>query len=249
MPRDTGHASPDGLRITVVFNNVPFAPGLRTGRGFSCLVRGAARTVLFDTGADGGVLLGNMRRLGLEPTSVDGVMLSHFHGDHTSGLGAFLTAHGDVDVWTPDPPPAGLRRSIADLGARVEPVTEAGLLCCGIASTGPMGDTIVEQALIVDVGERVVVVTGCAHPGIDRVAQAATTIAGRPIRLLMGGFHLKAMDRSQIRRVIKRLREFGVETVAPGHCTGELAIAAFREAWGADFVEGGLGAVIDVFRR
>ena len=43
----------DGLRITVVFNNVPFALGLTTGWGLSCLVEGAAKTMLFDTGANG----------------------------------------------------------------------------------------------------------------------------------------------------------------------------------------------------
>ncbi|MDP2028242.1 MAG: hypothetical protein Q8K12_01220 [Thiobacillus sp.] len=37
-----------------------------------------------------------------------------------------------------------------------------------------------------------------------------------------------------------------MEKVAPSHCTGDAAITQFRKAWGKDFVEGGLGAVIEV---
>ncbi len=36
------------------------------------------------------------------------------------------------------------------------------------------------------------------------------------------------------------------ERVAPSHCTGAAAIARFRGAWGERFVEGGLGAVLEV---
>ena len=38
----------------------------------------------------------------------------------------------------------------------------------------------------------------------------------------------------------------GVKKVAPSHCTGEKATAMFREAWGDHFLEGGVGAIIEV---
>jgi 7,8-dihydropterin-6-yl-methyl-4-(beta-D-ribofuranosyl)aminobenzene 5'-phosphate synthase len=63
---------------------------------------------------------------------------------------------------------------------------------------------------------------------------------------LMGGFHLGNASRAEIEEIIARLRASGVEKVAPSHCTGDDAIAAFRRAWGEDFIEGGLGAVIEV---
>ena len=92
---------PGGLRITVVFNNVPHLADLETGWGFSCLVEGLGKTILFDTGADGEVLLANMRRLELSPKTVETVVISHLHHDHTGGLDALLAANPDLEVWLP----------------------------------------------------------------------------------------------------------------------------------------------------
>jgi 7,8-dihydropterin-6-yl-methyl-4-(beta-D-ribofuranosyl)aminobenzene 5'-phosphate synthase len=239
-------ALPVELRITVLFNNVPYRPGLTPGWGFSCLIEGADKTLLFDTGGDGDVLLANMRRLGLSPKTVEAIVLSHIHADHTGGLDELLAAHADIEVWLPAKFPAAFQRAIADRGAHVRPVNAAGCLFGNAWSTGPLGDGIIEQALILDTAKGLIVVTGCAHPGIDRIAQAATQLMGKKIHLLMGGFHLGGMGRVEIQAIITRLQALGVEKVAPIHCTGDAAIAMFRQAWGKDFVEGGLGAVIEV---
>jgi hypothetical protein len=37
-----------------------------------------------------------------------------------------------------------------------------------------------------------------------------------------------------------------VRKIAPSHCTGGNAIRMFRNEWADDFIEGGLGAVIEV---
>jgi 7,8-dihydropterin-6-yl-methyl-4-(beta-D-ribofuranosyl)aminobenzene 5'-phosphate synthase len=100
---DAAHASPDvaqpdELRITVLFNNVPYRTGLTPGWGFSCLIEGADKTILFDTGGDGAVLLANMRHLGLSPKNVEFVVLSHIHIDHTGGPDELLAEHADLEV-------------------------------------------------------------------------------------------------------------------------------------------------------
>lgn len=240
---------PVELRITVVFNNVPHRPGLTSGWGFSALIEGADKTILFDTGGDGAVLLANMRRMGLNPKSVEVIVLSHIHADHTGGLDGFLAEHAGLEVWLPADFPAAFHRSIAERGARVKPVRQGGRLFGKVWSTGELGDGTIEQALILDTPKGLVVVTGCAHPGIDRIAETAVRLTGKRIHLLMGGFHLGGTPQAEIRAIIARLQALGVEKVAPSHCTGDAAIALFREAWGKDFVEGGLGAVIGVPAR
>lgn len=240
-------APPPGVvRITVLFNNIPLVAGLTTGWGFSCLVEGLAKTLLFDTGADGGVLLQNMAQLGVDPACVEAVMISHMHADHAGGLRAFLEVHPDVDLWLPVDLPADVRNAMSHRGARVSTVHGAGWLADGIGSTGPLPGTMIEQALMLNVGERIVVITGCAHPGIERLARVAMGTADKPVGLLMGGFHLKGMSRSEIKGIIGRLQSAHVDKVAPSHCTGDTAIGLFRKAWAEDFVEGGLGAVIEV---
>ena len=61
-------------------------------------VKSGGKLVLFDTGfgANGaptvGKLADNMKAAGLDPTKVDTVVISHFHGDHISGLWAKETS-------------------------------------------------------------------------------------------------------------------------------------------------------------
>jgi 7,8-dihydropterin-6-yl-methyl-4-(beta-D-ribofuranosyl)aminobenzene 5'-phosphate synthase len=243
-----GPASADtgGLRLTVLFDNVAHRSGPTPAWGFACLVEGAGATVLFDTGSDGGTLIANMRHLGWSPTAVDAVVLSHIHSDHTGGLDALLATKPGLDVWLPAGFPASFQRVIADRGGRVRPVGAGGRLFGRFFSTGPVGHGVIEQALIVDTTKGLVVVTGCAHPGIVHIAEVATQLTGRRIHLLMGGFHLMRSDRAQVADVVAKLRTLGVEKVAPSHCTGVAAIAQFRQAWGSDFVESGLGAVIEL---
>ena len=88
--------------MTIVYDNNRFDPRLRTAWGFSCVVRGLEKTILFDTGGDGRTLLGNMTQLGIEPAEVDIVVLSHIHGDHTGGLERFLEKNPRVIVYSPD---------------------------------------------------------------------------------------------------------------------------------------------------
>jgi len=80
------------------------------------------------------------------------------------------------------------------------------------------------------------------------MAEQAQTYLDKNIYLLMGGFHLGGRSDAEIRVIIKRLKTLGIRKVAPSHCTGNSAIRMFRDEWTGDFIEGGLGAVIEVPR-
>ena len=67
--------------------------------GFSALVEveladGARHRLLFDTGVSPDGMVTNMRRLGLAPDSVEAVVCSHGHFDHTTGLDGLARALG-----------------------------------------------------------------------------------------------------------------------------------------------------------
>ena len=103
----------DDLVLTVVHDNYPCVPSLKTAWGFSALVTGAEKTILFDTGCDGTLLLENMASLQIDPGRIDIVVLSHVHKDHTGGLTGLLQANPRVQVCLPAAFPTRFKESRA----------------------------------------------------------------------------------------------------------------------------------------
>ena len=101
------------VTLTVIYDNVSYDPRLVTSWGFAALVETSAGAVLFDTGGDGQILLGNMARLGIDPQRIDAVVLSHAHGDHIGGLDALLAAGAAPRIYVPSAFPAGWKRDVA----------------------------------------------------------------------------------------------------------------------------------------
>jgi 7,8-dihydropterin-6-yl-methyl-4-(beta-D-ribofuranosyl)aminobenzene 5'-phosphate synthase len=87
-----------------------------------------------------------------------------------------------------------------------------------------------------------IVMTGCAHPGIVEIVRRAKAYG--EVYLVMGGFHLGDKSAREVDAIIAELKRLGVRQVAPCHCTGDEAIQLFRAAFGADFIQAGAGAVI-----
>ena len=236
------------LRLAVVFNNVSLDRRLSTSWGFSCLIEWRDETILFDTGGDGSILLGNMKQVNIDPMAVDTVFLSHIHADHTGGLEALLKQNHHVNVWLPESFPGSFKDMIKSYGAEVKSVLKPARIVEGVHSSGEMGDRLIEQALILETSNGLVILTGCAHPGIVNVVRKAKQLSKGEVYLVMGGFHLAGLSNEQIREVIRMLKEMGVKKVAPSHCTGEKALAFFQEAWGDNFLAGGVGAIIGLTR-
>ncbi len=240
------------VTLTMVYDNNPYDPALQTAWGFACRVETPEGVVLFDTGGDGRTLLGNLAQLGLDPQQVNVVVLSHIHGDHTGGLAALLDTGIAPTVYVPAAFPAAFKADVRACTDLVE-VTDPTEILPGIYTTGQVGSGIVEQALVVETGEGLVVVTGCAHPGVVEMARRAKeAVAGEGGRsgatplLVMGGFHLKDASRPQIEAVIAGLRDLGIQRVAPCHCTGDAARRMFADAFGADCTLAGVGQVFVV---
>jgi 7,8-dihydropterin-6-yl-methyl-4-(beta-D-ribofuranosyl)aminobenzene 5'-phosphate synthase len=231
---------PPGAEVrtfTVVFNNVPYDAALMTAWGFGCLVETEVGTVLFDTGGDGGRLLRNMERLGLDPLSIDAVVLSHIHGDHTGGLSRLLDTGVQPTVYVLASFPAAFKDTLRARTEVVE-VTRALEILPGIHTTGELGTSIKEQALVVETAQGTVVLTGCSHPGVVEMVRGAQAVVAGEILLVTGGFHLVEASRAQITRIISELRDLSVRQALPSHCSGDLAMEMFAQAFETDFVAG-----------
>ena len=118
-------------------------------------------------------------------------------------------------------------------------------ICKGVYSTGVLGNGIKEQALIISTDRGLIVITGCAHPGIVHILQTVKELNSDNILLVMGGFHLGAMRKVQLEEIIANFRELGVEMVGSCHCTGELARQKFKQEYGNHFLDVGVGRLIE----
>jgi 7,8-dihydropterin-6-yl-methyl-4-(beta-D-ribofuranosyl)aminobenzene 5'-phosphate synthase len=228
--------------ITIIYDNNRHDPRLRTDWGFSCLVRGLDMTILFDTGGDGQGLLYNMDQLGIDPADVDAVILSHIHSDHTGGLIGFLEKNKDATVYLPSSFPEEFKKAAGALGAEVQEVHHGMEIFPGVYTTGELGDRIREQSLILTAGEGLVVVTGCAHPGILEVVEKAKEVTGKKsVCLLLGGYHLEKESKWAIASLVQELRKFSVVKVAACHCTGDSARILLMREYGPNCIQVGGG--------
>jgi 7,8-dihydropterin-6-yl-methyl-4-(beta-D-ribofuranosyl)aminobenzene 5'-phosphate synthase len=234
--------SGDGLRISVVYNNVAFSDEMELDWGFSCVIRSSGRVILFDTGGNGRILLKNMTTMGIDPREIDAVFLSHEHGDHVGGVTDFLRQNPKVAVYVPKSLFSTLNQKVTNPSTKIIPVIGPNKLYENIYSTGEMGTWIKEQSLVLDTPKGMVVITGCAHPGILNIVRKARQLVHKDICLVMGGFHLLNKNASEIDRIVRELKKMGVQKVAPSHCTGKDAILRFKRAWGENFIPGGCGA-------
>ncbi len=256
-PQPTPTEEVKSVTFTIVYdNNAPvgardYDPALRAAWGFACLVETGEATVLFDTGGDGLTLLGNMDKLGLDPREIDVVVLSHAHGDHTGGLAGLLDAGARPTVYAPAAFPASFKDSVRARTELVEVSAPLEILS-GVHTTGEVGSGIVEQALVVETADGadkqhpLVVLTGCAHPGVVEMVRRAKESVGGEVYLVMGGFHLGSASRQQIATIVEDFQQLGVQRVAPCHCSGDAARELFEEAYGEAFIWAGVGSTLEI---
>jgi 7,8-dihydropterin-6-yl-methyl-4-(beta-D-ribofuranosyl)aminobenzene 5'-phosphate synthase len=235
---------PGDFKLTIVYDNTTTDPQLSPDWGFAAVIESGGHTLLFDTGAKGSNLLHNLQQLSVDTASIEAVVLSHQHDDHTAGLQALLATGVRPTVYVPAKFTRAFKRSVEAQTTLVE-VSDAVEIVPGVHTTRPIG-SIIEEALVVETGDGAVVITGCAHPGVVAIVREAQKVTGSPIALLVGGFHLASAGDSKVESIIAELRQLGVQRVMPCHCTGDKAIALFRSDYGENFVEGGVGRVVAI---
>jgi len=89
-------------RITILYDAFGArAQQLEMDWGFAALIEYRGRRVLFDTGNNPRIFEHNVERLGVDLRHLDAVIISHRHGDHTSGLNYLLQVNPAIKIYTP----------------------------------------------------------------------------------------------------------------------------------------------------
>jgi len=235
--------SSEELKVTIIYDNEA-SGNLESDWGFSALINFKNKTILFDTGRDGRILMENMKKLGIEIKNIDYVFLSHVHSDHTGGLWSLLEKNSNITIFLPSTFPNDFKDDVRDLGAKIVEISELVELFPNVYSTGVMFP-IGEQSLIIRTSKGLVVITGCSHPGLVRIVEKSKKV-GEKVHLLIGGFHLIGASQEEVRDIAKKLKELEVERIVPCHCSGDTAKVVFEEEFGNGYERCYAGKIISV---
>ncbi len=216
------------MRVKILVDNQA-KQGFKSEWGFSCLVE-AKEKVLFDTGASSAVLSFNAERFGIKPREIDKLVLSHDHWDHNGGLDWALQNSG-LKVFVLDSFSNETKERIRGKAELVEVGEEAVEISRGIRSTGKLSNSMDEQSLAVETGKGLLVVTGCSHPGLEKILEKAKRFG--KIHAVIGGFHgFEKFDALH-----------GIELIAATHCTEQKQ--KIKELFPQQFVECAAGVEFD----
>jgi 7,8-dihydropterin-6-yl-methyl-4-(beta-D-ribofuranosyl)aminobenzene 5'-phosphate synthase len=232
------------ITVTIIYDNYVYMEGTKADWGFSCMIKGTEKTILFDTGTKPDILFHNIKKLNVNPNDAELVVISHIHGDHTGGLWAFLEKNPHVKVFLPHSFPDTFVRKVEEYKASVVTVKQPMKVCKNVFLTGELGNEIKEQSLILETDKGLVLITGCSHPGIVNIVKKAMEIRKKKLFMVFGGFHLMRKSEDELKAIITQFKELGVLKVGATHCTGDAAIKRFKDAYGDNYVDMGVGKVL-----
>ncbi|MBN3035058.1 MAG: MBL fold metallo-hydrolase [Bacteroidales bacterium] len=238
---------PADITFTILYNNISMNDSFTGDHGFSCLIEIKEDSYLFDAGRIEEYLAHNSEQLNVDLSKVRFIFISHLHGDHIGGLPGIIGQVNRPVLYLPYSFPETQIATGNDYSTRklerVGPfvsemirIKEPTWIGTHFYSTGMMENRFFEQALVLNTSKGLIILAGCSHPGIVEMVQRAKTIANREVYFIMGGFHLMAADREEIKRTAHELRNM-TRYIAPCHCTGDQGIQIFREVFGEDFIE------------
>jgi len=229
------------MKINIVYDNkiAKDIMGFKAGWGFSCFIQTKEKNILFDTGWDGDILISNMKLLDINPKDIDLVVISHNHWDHCGGLARLLNLNPNLKTYILYSFSKHQKEEIKKRSDTYE-IRKPSEICPGVYTTGeiegslPISKTrvsIKEQSLIISTIKGLVVITGCAHSGINKILNSANKLG--KIYGLLGGFH--------------DFKEYNllkdISLIVPTHCTAnkKKIMSLFPE----NCLEGGVGYQVD----
>lgn len=242
-------ATTSRLEIIPIYEAVSVSPDFTSGHGVSYLVRTDSATILLDVGDNPESLAvapfaQNMQALGIAWGEVYRIVISHPHPDHVGGLAAWrerTISFGEL--------PGGLGERLVfvphvttfkgAVHATIPTLPAPDVATTGVISYleiwpmslfAPKGG---EQALVVHVaGHGLVLITGCGHPGLERLVARAESLYGEQVVGVVGGLHYLNATAKELQPQIQFLqsRQPKLLAISP-HDSSSEALSAFERAF------------------
>ena len=215
------------MKLTIVYDNKLYRKdiGLKSDWGFSCLIETKHNVILFDTGTNGKILLENMKILGIDPHCINKIVISHEHHDHNGGLKALTPFLCNIELYR-------LAKESPTENMHLISVERSWDITEGVYTTGIIKGNIDEQSLVLKGEKGWYVLTGCSHPGLEKILHIARHIGD--VVGIIGGLHgFKNFS------VLE-----GLDLICPCHCTAYKK--EIRMAFPNFYSDCGVGKIIDL---
>ena len=201
--------------------------------GLSFLI---GKDTLFDTFGKPERFMSNVRRFTVDIAQIRHIVISHDDWDHVSGLWDILALNRQCTVYVPPHAAPEIKDRITHFGAVVSEHHSGKEIAPGIFISEELraesdGRVIYEQAAYLRTEKGIVVVCGCAHPGVVTIVEQVRTMAGMVPYAVVGGFHLKNTGHEKIHTLVDTLKKNGIDTICPLHCTGADAVQVIGEVY------------------
>ncbi len=92
---------PNAVQITTLYDAFGKTSTMKKDWGFSAYIEYGGKRILFDTGNNAEIFAHNVQAKGIDLTKLDFAIVSHRHGDHTSGLNYLLKVNPTVKIYAP----------------------------------------------------------------------------------------------------------------------------------------------------
>ncbi|MFA5144077.1 MAG: MBL fold metallo-hydrolase [Candidatus Omnitrophota bacterium] len=207
--------------------------------------------ILFDTFGKPVYVLKQLKRFNIDLNKIRHIAISHDDWDHVTGLWKILEQNKNVTVYICPHFKQEIKDKIKWYGAHLVEVKGVANIRDNIYLSGELTGSrgncdIPEQYLAIKTAKGLVILTGCAHPGIIEIIQHAKTSFNLNVCLVIGGFHLKDHTPKAARDIISKLKMLGVSQVIPFHCTGRIAQELFDKEFKRDCIIPSEGQTIEM---
>lgn len=223
------------MKVQILYNN-DAKRDFQGEHGFSVCIL-LSKCFLFDTGGNSKLLEKNAHHMHVDLSSIESLILSHEHLDHTGGAKAIkmpkkIFIHSGFDQVRVN------RLKQIFPHSKIIYNDEPKLLTDNVWLTGMMVPGPGEQSIVIKTKDKIVLITGCAHPGIDKIIEYINTIMPfkGTITDILGGFHLCNENSDYIEEIADKILSLNVKRVFAGHCTGNTAMNIFAKKYKENFV-------------
>ncbi len=191
--------SPAGGRLTYVYGDrEALKEGCQRAWGLVTLIEFDGKRILFDTGGDRKILKNNMQLLGIDPKSLDAVVISHEHWEMLDGTPYLLKNNPKLPIYSTDT----VVRELGDTDLFQQQNWDNNLKTIGKSFNitpniilmklkspprhgGPFG--IMEIHIVLKTKEGLVILQGCGHPEIVTIMEKSQKHTGEPLVYLISG--------------------------------------------------------------